>query len=475
MSREFKFADLGEGITEGELIHWLVKVGDRVKEDQSVAEVETDKAVVEIPSPYSGVVESLEYEEGDVISVGSVLMKFKDGGAAEESEKQKPEEEKAKKAAEEKEPEGEAKKAPKEKAEEGETKKAAEDKTDKKQKEKAEGASREKKARAEESEEGEEEAVEEKPAKASSREAQSLPALATPHVRRIARELGVDIDKIKGSGPGGRVSERDVRLLAEGREEVSDVSSRLDTALEQGLTVEQFEKWGKIERKKLKRTRRKIAQHMIQAKRLTAPVTHIDEVDVTALVKLRDEQQKTAAQRGAKLTFLPFLIRAVATGLKKYPSLNASIVADEIIYKHYYNIGFAVDTEDGLLVPVLKNVSDKSILDLAVELQELSEKARDRKVELADLKGSSFTITNIGSIGGRYFTPIINYPDCAILGIGRVYEKPVARDGHVVIRHVMSLNLTFDHRVTDGATGARFINHLKERLEDPQHLFLDID
>jgi pyruvate dehydrogenase E2 component (dihydrolipoamide acetyltransferase) len=372
MSRDFKFADLGEGITEGELIKWLVKDGDTVKENQPVAEIETDKAIVEIPSPFEGRIEKLHHSEGDVVHVGDILISF---------------------------------------SEEGEARPTV------------------------------------------------LPALATPHVRRLARELGIDISRVTGSGPGGRISEVDLNRFKAGK---GVPSQRLEEPHEAGLTLEQFEKMGDVERVPLKGTRRKIAQHMVQTRRLTVPVSHIDEADVGDLVAVRNEMKPKAAERGAKLTFLPFIIRAVETGLRAYPALNASIVGNEIILKKYYNIGFAVDTEEGLLVPVVKNVENKSLLDIAVEL-------------LAELKGSTFSITNIGSIGGRFFTPVINYPDSAILAVGRIYEKPIVKEGQVVIRPVMSLSLTYDHRVTDGATGARFINHVIERLTDPQLLFMDID
>lgn len=415
MSREFKFADLGEGITEGELVKWLVQAGDVIKEDQPVAEVETDKAIVEIPAPYSGTVEQLNFKEGDVVQVGDVLMTISEEGAAPKALK-KPQRAPAKEA------------PPKPVAEVPVAKGLA------------------------------------------------IPVLATPHVRRMAREKELDLEKITGTGPGGRVTEEDLRAAQAGvHYETAAVKHIIASSADEALSLEQFEKWGEIERRPLKGIRRTIAHHMVQAQLLTAPVTHIDEADVGELVRIRKEMKAKAAAKGVKLTYLPFLIRAVQTGLRQFPMLNATIIGDEIIIKKYYNIGFAVDTEEGLLVPVIKKVGDKSILDLAAELQELSDRARQRKLDLTDLKGSSFSITNVGSIGGRYFTPIINYPDSAILGIGQLYEKPVVRAGHVVARPVMSLNLTFDHRITDGATAARFINHVKERLEDPQLLFLDID
>jgi pyruvate dehydrogenase E2 component (dihydrolipoamide acetyltransferase) len=427
MSRRFKFADVGEGISEGELVKWLVKEGDTIKEDQIVAEVETDKAVVELPSPYAGTVEKIHHQEGETIRVGEVLISV---SGDEEAKDQK--------------------KEPVEKPPVLEhTKKGLK-----------------------------------KPIsnwQAQDRDSLKGPALASPHTRRVARERGVDLEAV-AANVSGIISESDVKRFAEGggheAVEISpSISGILTDASRAGAEVsaEDIARWGPIDRVPLKGTRRKIAQHMTQAMLSTAPVTYMDEVDVENLLKIKNDQKKRAAEKGIKLSLLPFIMRAVETGLKHYPSLNASLIGNEIIYKNFYNFGFAVDTEDGLIVPVVKEIDGKSILQLARELQDLSDQARTRKIEIANLKGSSFTITNLGSIGGRYFTPIINYPDGAILGLGRVYEKPVVKNGHVVTKPMMSLNLTFDHRVTDGATGARFINYLIKRIENPQQLFLDLD
>lgn len=413
MGYEFKFADLGEGITEGELVRWLVKEGDTVKEDQSLAEVETDKAIVEIPSPVSGAIEKLHVPEGETIQVGAVLVSFAEGGsvipAAPKTEKLQPAKQHPAKA-----PTSAMAKAV-----------ASRSVTQKQVRKRVAG-----------------------------------PALATPHIRRLAREQGIELEKLIGTGPEGRITEAD---LARG-------PHALPVPVDEGITAEQFEKWGPIKRVLLKGARRKIALHMAQAMRLTAPVTHIDEVDVTGLLALRETKKREFEKQGVKLTILPLVMRAVVAGLKKFPSLNASLVGDEVIYKKFYNVGFAVDVEETLMVPVIKDVEKKSLVDIARELQDLSIKARERSIDLADLKGSSFSITNLGSIGGRYFTPIINYPDGAILGLGHVHKRPWVEENKVTSRPVMSLNLTFDHRVTDGATGARFTNFLIEQLENPESL-----
>lgn len=394
--REFKFADLGEGITEGELTRWLVAEGELVEEDQVVAEIETDKAIVEIPSPHAGIVEKLHAKEGDIIKVGQTLITY-----------------------------------------------AEEDRTPKKV------------ARVQRP----------SPGAVSFKEVHQrvgAHVLATPHVRRLARESSVDIEQMIGTGPEGRVTDEDLERGKKGE--------RLEIPEEERITAEQFERWGPIKRVPLRGTRRKIALRVAQTMRMTAPATFIEEADVASLMDLWVKQKGEAKKRKIKLTLLPFIMRAVVCSLKRYPSLNASIIGNEIIYKKYYNIGFAVDVDESLVVPVIKNVDKRSIFDLACELQDLSEKTRKRKATLSDLKGSSFSITNIGSIGGRYFMPIINYPDVAILGIGRVYEKPVVREGQVVVRPVMSLNLTFDHRMMDGATGARFVNDIIEQFKNPKTL-----
>ena len=422
MAKEFRFPDLGEGVAEGELVKWLVKEGDSVKVDQEVAEVETDKALVPIPSPYAGKVEKLNYREGDSVKVGSVLMTFGESDASQKS-------------------------IDTHKASTSDKPKVSESqKTVSKQ------------------------------TTTISSEKDKLPPLAAPYTRQIARELGVKLEEVQGSGPGGRISEEDVRRFAE-QSKSKIVGSKTkneenESPKESGIK-EDFTAWGKIEKVPIKGIRRKISEHMLQTAQQTVMVTHIDEAIVDKLSELRQEKLKFAEERKVKLTLLPFLMKACVIALKNYPYLNASLIEDEIILKHYYHFGFAVDTEAGLIVPVLRDVDKKSIMHLASELSELSAQARSRKIEREALLGHSFSITNIGSIGGKAFTPVIHYPNSAILGLGRTYEKPVVRDGKVAISKVLPLCLTFDHRVTDGATAARFVNEVIRYLEDPDLLLLD--
>ncbi len=415
MSKEFRFPDLGEGIAEGELIKWLVKVGDTVKEDQEVAEVETDKALVTIPSPMAGRVEKLFIKEGDRIKVGAVLMTF-----AESVEAPGP---------------SPALRAPSPQRGEGKTENRK-------------------------------------------RESELLPSLATPFTRKLARELGVDLNGVKGSGPSGRITEEDVRAAA--GKIPAGVSPLVPTPAPgpplpelPAELLEHFEKYGPIQKIPIKGIRRKISEHMLVAARQAVMVTHIDEAEVDELLKIKKEKAKYAEARGVKLTLLPFLMKACVIALKNYPYLNASLVGTEIVLKQYYHFGFAVDSELGLIVPVVRDVDQKSIMRLATELELLSKKARERTISLEELRGHSFSISNIGSIGGKAFTPIIHYPDSAILGVGRTYEKPVAHEGKVKIAHCLPLCLTFDHRVTDGATAARFVNEVMKYLKDPDLLLLD--
>jgi len=431
MAKEFRFPDLGEGIAEGELVKWLVKEGDTIREDQDVAEVETDKALVAIPSPVSGKIQKLHFKEGDRIPVGSTLMTLEDGGsegkkAAENAPSPTPAPQVSPSTS--KNIEAPSEKTPPQKSAPAETSPNAEAK---------------------------------------------LPPLATPATRKLAREMGVDLALVQGSGSGGRITEEDIKNFSS-KKPASVTAMPASTKDESsGAGGEDFGRYGPIEKIPIKGIRRKISEHMLEATRNAVMVTHVDEAEVDALMTLRKEKQKFAEERGAKLTILPFLMKACVIALKNYPYLNASLVGDEIILKKYFHFGFAVDTESGLLVPVIHDVDQKSILRLAIEMQDLSTRARERKLSLDEFKGHSFSVTNIGSIGGRAFTPIIHYPDSAILGMGRTYEKAIARNGQLAIAHVLPLCLTFDHRVTDGATAARFVNEVMKYLKDPDLLLLD--
>jgi pyruvate dehydrogenase E2 component (dihydrolipoamide acetyltransferase) len=417
MAFEFKFPDIGEGLTEGEIVRWLVKEGDEITEGQPLVEVETDKALAEIPSPKTGVVLKILAREKEIVKVGQVIVVFGEKGEALTAPPPQP---------------------------------------------KSVGVVGEL-----------EEAPEEAPAVAVKAESVkpafiSEHALATPAVRALAKELGVDINKLQGTGPEGRVLEKDVRRFAEGKEKPVE-------EVKKPTKVKKYDLYGYVERIPLKGVRRSIAKAMVKSMYTAPHVTAMDEADVTALWKIREKEKKAAEKKGTKLTILPFIIKGVIAGLSEHPYLNASLddENEEIILKKYFNIGVATDTPEGLMVPVVKNAKDKSILQLAQELTQLAEKARNRTIDLADLKGGTFTVSNYGALGGIYATPIINYPEVAILGVGKIKDTPVVRNGKLVVRKILSLALSFDHRVVDGGEGARFLNTVIARLEDPDLILLE--
>jgi pyruvate dehydrogenase E2 component (dihydrolipoamide acetyltransferase) len=422
MAYEFKLPDLGEGLTEGEIIKWLVKVGDSIEEGQTFVQVETDKAVIEIPSPRKGVVLQILAAEGATVEVGQVILVIGEAG------------EKIELVAEPR-----AVEKPPSVGVVGELEEAAEE--------------------VEESVPGKIE--EPKPPRTE------VEVLATPAVRKLARELKVDLSAVTGSGPHSRITKDDVQRAAESVE-----AKPPEPAVK---AARKYDMYGFIERVPLRGMRKTIARAMAKSKATAAHVTAMDEADITALVALREKEKEKAAKRGIHLTYLPFVIKAVVAGLEEHPYLNASLDDEngEIVLKKYFNMGVAVDTNDGLMVPVVKNAKEKSILKLAEELLSLSEKARARTIDLADLKGGTFTITNYGAIGGTYGSPIINYPEVAILGLGKILERPVVVDGKIEIRKRLPLSLSFDHRVIDGAEAARFMNTIIDHLEDPDLILLE--
>ena len=418
MPYEFKFPDIGEGLTEGEIVRWLVKEGDEVKEGQPLVEVETDKALAEIPSPRTGVILKILAKEKEIVKVGQVIVVFGEKGEALTAPPARP---------------------------------------------KSVGVVGELEEAPEEVPAAEVRAEPVRPALVSEH------ALATPAVRALAKELKVDIDKVKGTGPEGRVLEKDVRQAAE-KKEKPPVEE-----MKEPRKVKKYDMYGYIEHIPLRGVRRSIAKAMVKSK-FTAPhVTTMDEADVTELWKIREKEKKAAEKKGIKLTILPFIIKAVIAGLGEHPYLNATMddENEEIILKKYYNIGMATDTPEGLMVPVVKNAGEKSILQLAQELTQLAEKARNRTIDLADLKGGTFTITNYGALGGIYGTPIINHPEVAILGVGKIKDMPVVREEKIEIRKILHLALSFDHRVVDGGEAARFLNTVIARLEDPDLILLE--
>jgi len=540
--KEFKLPDVGEGVAEGELVSWLVAPGDRVEEDQPVAEVETDKALVEVPSSYDGVVEELFAEEGQMVPVGDVIISFRvdeEGSTdAETTDEESADAQPDSPEGDEPEPEPDAGRA-------------------------------------------EDDGADAEPDTPSGR------TFAPPSARRLARELGVDVAAVDGSGPGGRVSEADVRAHAEGdagsdadaadgpeprpapspTDTASDgrksaVSKRdadgtaassgtaaggpepadrettlatpatrkvardrgvdlddvptdetrdgeafvtadhvrayadaLEAAAEstpepeptdaapdsasagggsEATTASETTTGSSDETVPYRGVRRTIGKQMERSK-FTAPhVTHHDTAEVDSLVDAREDLKPTAEAEGVKLTYMPFVMKAIVAGLKRHPYLNSELREDdeEIVLKKEYNLGIAVATDAGLMVPVVEDVDEKGLFELAAEVNDLAARARERKLEPAEMKGGTFTITNFGAIGGEYATPIINYPETAILGLGAIEERPVVREGadgtsEVVPAPTLPLSLSIDHRVVDGAIAAEFANTVMEHLENP--------
>ena len=515
MVREFKLPDVGEGINEGEIVNWLVEEGDAVTEDKPVAEVETDKAIVEVPSPVDGTVREIIPDEGEMVKVGSVIITFDVEGEPVEDQT-----------------EGEAERAAESDADSG-----------------ADAGGEAPDADAEEVSTGEGR------------------VFAAPSARRLARELGVDIAAVEGSGPSGRVTERDVRAVSEdGDDDDSDDkdedsasggsggpdSSSVDDssgdaggsvaesvgsgsagtapasadrertlaapatrrlADEQGVDInavpeverrdgEAFvteaavtqyaeaqqqaqqaqaaavadESAGeRVERIQYKGVRKTIGEAMSNSK-FTAPhVTHHDTAVVEDLVDTRERLKPEADERGINLTYMPFVMKAVVAALKQHPKLNAELdeEAGEILRKNYYNVGVATATDAGLMVPVVDGVDDKGLLQISSEVNEVVQKARDRSISRDELQGSTFTVTNFGAVGGEYATPILNYPEVGILGIGELKQRPVVEDGEVVAKYTLPISLTIDHRIVDGADAARFANTFIEYVENPELLLLE--
>ncbi|MXZ10229.1 MAG: branched-chain alpha-keto acid dehydrogenase subunit E2 [Gemmatimonadetes bacterium] len=419
MATEFKLPDLGEGVEAGDVVSVLVAEGDTIEIDQSVVELETDKALVEVPSSVAGTITKIHISAGDRVPVGSLLI------SVEEGEQQ---------VTADPEPEAEAPApAPEEKPEP--TARAPEP---------TPPAPR-------------------PPAPTSNGD----PIPAAPSTRRLARELGVDLTQIAGSGPGGRISQDDIKAAVRDRQ----TGGIAPTA---PVELPDFSRWGNIERQPLSKVRQIIAKNMSQAWQQVAHVTQFDRADVTDLEAFRQRNKEKAEALGAKLTPTVLALKAIITALKTFPQFNASLDAgtNEIILKHYYNLGIAVDTERGLLVPVIKDVDRKDILELALELGDISQRARTSKIGLDELQGGTFTVTNLGSLGVGEFTPIVNHPEVAILGLGRAREEATVREGRIEPRLIMPLALSYDHRVIDGADGARFMRKIVDALENPELMLM---
>lgn len=396
MLREFKFPDVGEGIAEGEIVRWLVKEGDWINEDQDLVEVETDKAVLTLNSPYTGKVAKLHGNQGEIIKVGALLTTIQQ-----------------------------------------DTNEAPAEESTNRDSGSVVGSL------------GEEQQVE-----------VVRSVLATPAVRALAKQMKVDLSHIKGTGPGGRIT----------REDVESATGKLARP-----APADGDSYGPVERVPLRGIRRTVAKRMAEAAKRIAEVTIWEDADISDLEQVRTKEKKVAEDKGVRLTYLPFLIKATIAALKSHPYFNATLDEDaaQIVLKKYYNIGIAVDTADGLMVFVIKNADQKSILDIGRETATLAEQARLRKIDLSDLRGSTFTVTNYGVVGASYGTPIINYPEVGILGLGKIEDRAVVRNGQIMIRKVMPLSLAFDHRVIDGVDAARFLGVIIQHLEDPNLMLIE--
>jgi len=456
--KEFKLPDIGEGIAEGEIVSWRVKQGQQVKEEDPFVEVMTDKATVLITVPFAGVIAELRCKEGDVVPVGSVIAVVDagaGGGAAAAAT-----------------PKAAAPAAPPAAA----------------------PAAAPAPARA---------AVPPPvpiptpprpaapaPVTAAPAPVAAAPAapvagnfvpsspgkvLAAPATRRRARELGIDLGAVPATGPRGRITNDDLAGFAgSGSATAASATATPATAARAPVSIAKAPAGHSEERVPFRGLRRKIAEAMARSKHTAAHFTYVDDLDVTELVKIRGEAKAAFQDQGVNITYLPFVMKAITAAMRAFPMMNSSLdeATNELVIKHYFNFGIATDTDNGLIVPVIKDVDQKSIVELARGIQDLAARTREGKVTVEDLSGGTFTITNAGNIGGLFATPIINFPEVAILGVHAIKDAPVIRNGAIVIGKKMYLSVSIDHRIVDGATGARWMNVVKEHLEQPYRLLL---
>lgn len=454
MPNEFRLPELGENIKSGDLVKMLVSPGDVVNQDQPVMELETDKATIEVPSPISGKIKEVFVKDGDKLKVGQLIFTVDSDGA------------------------GAAAKAPESAAPAARASQAASAAAAKPAP--AAAAAPSKPARPEPESEAESEPEPEAETEPEPRVESRAPVIpfpqpaaqppggapvpAAPSVRRVAREIGVDVNRVQGTGPGGRISADDVKRYA--REIIRGGGAGAGIA---AGPLPDFSRWGEIERKAMSQVRRKTAEHMAQAWANAPQVTQYDKADITALEQVRRQFADRVSKAGGKLTVTAIALKVVASALRVFPQCAASIDmgANEVVYKKYCHIGVAVDTDRGLLVPVIRDVDRKNIIELSVELSAAAERARSRKLGLDEMEGGVFTITNLGGIGGTYFSPIVNYPEAAILGMSRSTTEAVYIDGQFQPRLMLPLSLSYDHRLIDGADAIRFLRWIAEALEQP--------
>jgi pyruvate dehydrogenase E2 component (dihydrolipoamide acetyltransferase) len=455
---DFNLPELGENITAGDVLRVLVKPGDALAKDQPVLELETDKATIEVPSSVAGQVREIKVKAGDKVKVGQAILSVEENGAGASAPKPAAKEEPAPAAPRAAAPPSPAAAAPAD----------ADPSPSHERSEPAEqvrGSAASAASKVVDISRGARQQVEAGPS------ASDLPvAPAAPSVRRMARELGVDISQVPGSGPDGRISVDDVKGHAK-RIVTGAAPAPGGGPAPAGEPLPDFSRWGEIDRQPMRAVRRKTAEHLSVAWATIPHVTQHDAADVTNLEELRKRYAKQAEAAGGGLTVTAVAVKIVAAALKVFPQFNSSIdlAADQIVYKKYVNIGIAVDTDRGLLVPVIKDADQKNIIQLSVELAQLSEKARTRKISLDEMQGGCFSISNLGGIGGSFFTPIVNAPEVAILGISRSRMEPVyaGDSGQFSPRLMLPLSLSYDHRVIDGADAVRFLRWVVEAFEQP--------
>lgn len=438
MATAFKLPDLGENIEGGEITKVSVAVGDTVVVDQTVIEVETGKATIDVPTDVGGKVTEILVKDGEAIKIGqTILMLEADAAEAEPAPEAKPEKKAEAPAKEEKKPAEKAKPAAKPESVKAEpTTPAA-------------------------------------PAPVASAAAEDrVPVAAAPSVRKLAREIGVDLAAVTGTGDRGRITTVDVKTHAK------QLLSQSGGGFSAGVRVPalpDFAQWGEIERQPMNMIRKITAQHMTLCWTTIPHVTQQDKADITDMERVRKRYTGSKDEAGSKVTLTSMLLKITASALKAFPMFNASVDMErhEVVLKKYIHIGVAVDTPKGLVVPVVRDVDQKNILEISVELSELAERARDGKLSPSEMQGASFTISNLGGIGGSYFTPIVNHPEVAILGVGRGTYEPVYADGAFIPRMMLPLSLSYDHRVVDGAAGAHFLRWITEAIKEPMLVVME--
>ena len=442
---DFKVPELGENIAAGDVTNVLVNVGDTITKDQPVLELETDKATIEVPSSVAGKVTAIKVKTGDKITVGAVVLTVEDNGAA------------SAKPAEPVKAGAEPAKAGEPKAEDSQEPQPKEQRP---QDQKVVPMARPVARQADSAQSASPKPAE--PAKAG-----EPAAPAAPSVRRLAREVGVDVNEVQGSGPDGRISLDDIKEHA--RRILTSVGASRGSGQAAGAALPDFSKWGEVNRQPMSNIRRKTAEHLSHAWNAIPHVTQFDKADITSMEELRKKYRDQVQKAGGNLTVTAMLVKVLATAVQQFPQFNASIDPDahEIVFKKYVNVGVAVDTDRGLLVPVIRNADQKNILQIAIEVNQAAEKARDRKLTLDDMSGGGITISNLGGIGGTSFTPIVNWPEVAILGVSRGVNEPVWRDDGFEPRQMLPLSLSYDHRVIDGADAMRFLRWVVEAIEQP--------